>query len=125
VIVTKSNFLITLAPYFFPIYVVILVLVFVALGLFWNLRPHLFWFHFLAGAAYAFHVTLTWHALKTHQTDISSSGYFFSAVIIWLGNVLVLLISLPMVTGHVGVLTAVSWSWIETGRVFQLLARWF
>ena len=39
------------------------------------------------GAAYAFHVTLTWHTLKTRQSDITSQGWLFSAVIIFLGNV--------------------------------------
>jgi hypothetical protein len=50
----------------------------------------------LLGAAYAFHLTLTWHALQTEQTDVTSQGHFFSAVIIWLGNVAVLLLGLPL-----------------------------
>ena len=52
------------------------------------------------GAAYAFHITLTWQILKTRQTDITSQGCLFSAVVIFLGNALVLLLALPVLTGQ-------------------------
>src|SRR5436309_8201021 len=78
VIVDKSNFLISLAPYFFPIYVALIVLVFTAGHLIWNWKSYLVWFHLLVGAAYAFHVTLTWHILQTKQSDITQQGYLFS-----------------------------------------------
>jgi hypothetical protein len=38
--------------------------------------------------------------LKTRQTDITSQGWFFSSVIIFLGNALVLAIGVPLLTGH-------------------------
>ena len=100
VVATRSNFFITLAPYFFPFYAVVVVLVFVAGDLLWRWRPYLPWFHLLLGAAYAFHVTLTWEILKSRQTDITSQGRLFSAVIIFLGNALVLLVALPLLTGQ-------------------------
>jgi hypothetical protein len=123
VIITKSNFLIALAPYFFPLYVVLVILVFVAGHLIWNWQRFLPWFHFFVGVAYAFHVTLTWHILQTRQTDITEQGYLFSAVVIWLGNVLVLLVGVPLLTARVRLLEAMGW-WMEgTGRVFHWLAR--
>jgi hypothetical protein len=83
------------------------------------------WFHLLVGAAYAFHVTLTWHILKTQQTDITSQGWLFSVVIIFLGNVSVLLFGVPLLTAKVSLLNALGW-WLEgTGEVFNRLARWF
>ncbi len=101
VITTRNNFLITLAPYFFPIYAVLVVLAFVAGDLLWHWRRgYLPVFHLLLGAAYAFHVTLTWEILKTRQTDITSQGYVFSAAVIFLGNALVLLAAVPLLTGH-------------------------
>src|SRR5256884_9728744 len=87
VVVSKNNFLITLAPYFFPLYVAIVVLVFMVGHWIWGWTRYAVWFHLLAGAAYAFHVTLTCHTLRTRQSDITQQGRFFSAVIIWLGNV--------------------------------------
>lgn len=100
VVTTKSNFLIILAPYFFPLYAALVVLVFFAGDLFWPWRRYLVWFHLLLGAAYAFHVTLTWEILKTRQSDITSQGRFFSAVVIFLGNALVLIAAIPVLTGH-------------------------
>ena len=86
VVISKTNFLIALAPYFFPLYAVLVIAVFALGHLIWNWRSYLVWFHLAVGAAYAFHVTLTWHALKTRQSDITSQGYLFSAVIIFLGQ---------------------------------------
>ncbi|MGD0814445.1 MAG: hypothetical protein ABSA83_12635 [Verrucomicrobiota bacterium] len=101
VITTKSNFIIALAPYFFPLYAVLVVAVFFIGDLFWQWRrAYLSWFHLLLGAAYAFHVTLTWEILKNRQTDITSQGRLFSAVVIFLGNAMVLVIAVPLLTGH-------------------------
>ena len=123
VVVTKNNFLISLAPYFFPVYAALVVAVFVIGHLIWNWAPYVVWFHLLLGAAYAFHVTLTWHILKTEQSDITQHGYLFSAVVIFLGNVSVLLLGVPMLASRVGIFTALGW-WMEyTGQVIQRLGR--
>jgi hypothetical protein len=125
VVVSKTNFLIVLAPYFFPLYAVLVILVFAIGHWIWYWRSYFVWFHLAVGAAYAFHVTLTWQALKTRQTDITSQGYLFSAVIIFLGNVSVLLFGVPLLTAKVGWLNALGW-WLEgTGGIFNRLARWF
>ncbi len=123
VVVSKSNFLIALAPYFFPVYVVLLVLAFCAGNWLWNWRSLLVWFHLLVGAAYAFHATLTWHILESDQSDIAGQGRLFSAVVILLGNAAVLLLGLPLLTGQPSVPTALRWWWESTGHVFQALAR--
>lgn len=123
VVVTKNNFVIALAPYFFPIYAVLVVVVFLAGELLWNWQPYMVWFHLLLGAAYAFHVTLTWHILKNRQSDITDQGYLFSAVIIFLGNIAVLVVGIPLLTGRVNVLTALRW-WCEgTVHVLSGLKR--
>src|SRR5438552_3604037 len=125
VVISKNNFLITLAPYFFPVYVAGVVLAFMIGHWIWGWTRHLVWFHLLVGAAYAFHVTLTWHALRTRQSDITQQGYLFSAAVIWLGNVAVLLFGVPLVTARVGLLTALRWCLECTGEVLQRLGRLF
>jgi hypothetical protein len=96
VIVTKNNFLITLAPYFFPLYAVIIIGVFAAGHWIWGWQSFLVYFDLLLGAAYAFHVTLTFHTLQTQQSDITSQGYLFSGVVIYLGNIIFLLFGIPL-----------------------------
>lgn len=124
VIVTKTNFLIALAPYFFPFYAVLVMLAFLLAGQILDLRKHLVWFHLLLGAAYAFHVTLTIDILKQRQTDITSQGYLFSAVVIFLGNVFVLLLGIPLVTGEITVAQAMSWWWTQTSGLVLDAAHW-
>ena len=125
VVVSKSNFLIALAPYFFPLYAVLVVLVFVVGQWLWSWQHYVVWFHLLLGAAYAFHVTLNWHILKHQQTDISDQGYLFSAVVIFLGNVAVLLVGVPLLVAKVGVGTALGW-WLQgTGEALQKLGGLF
>ena len=89
VVISKTNFVIALAPYFFPLYAILVVGVFALGHLIWGWQKYLIFFHLLVGAAYAFHLTLTFHVLQTRQSDITSQGYLFSAVIIFLGNVCV------------------------------------
>ena len=124
VVVTKTNFLIALAPYFFPIYVVAVVLVFLTGNLFWHWQSYAPGFHLLIGAAYAFHVTLTWHILQTQQSDITGQGYLFSAVIIYLGNITVLLIAVPLLAARVDVSAAGLWWWEYSRDAWLQLSHW-
>lgn len=125
VIITKTNFLIALAPYFFPLYAVLVVAVFAIGHLIWNWHQFLAIFDLCLGAAYAFHVTLTAHILKTRQTDITDQGYLFSAVVIFLGNISVLLLGIPLLAAKVEVSTALNWWFQCTNAVFHRLAQVF
>ncbi len=87
VTVTKSNFVITLAPYFFPLYTCI------ALVLYWlaalsssvgAARSLIF----LAGSTFSFHLVLTLIFLRTDQKDIREHGAVFSYPLIYLFNLL-------------------------------------
>ncbi len=121
VIISKTNFVIALAPYFFPLYVVLVVGGFALGNLIWNWHGYLVWFHLCVGAAYAFHLTLTIYVLRTQQSDITDQGYLFSAVVIFLGNVGVLLFGIPLLTARVGMLNSLEW-WAEcTGTIFRWL----
>ena len=123
VVVSKSNFLIVLAPYFFPLYAVLVLLIFALGQMLFGWNRYLVWFHLLIGFTYSFHVTLTWHILRTRQTDITSQGYLFSAVVIFLGNISVLLAGLPLLTARLTMLTALGWWMHETGAILERVSR--
>jgi len=125
VVVSRTNFLIVLAPYFFPLYAALVVLVFITGHLVFGWARHLVWFHMLLGAAYAFHVTLTAHILRTRQSDITSQGYLFSAVVIFLGNISVLLVGIPLLTARVRLLETLGWWVRDSGDVILRLAKIF
>ena len=129
VVVTKSNFLIALAPYFFPLYALMVIAIFAGGRALWHWHAYAVWFHFFLGAAYAFHLTLTWHILKTTQSDITQHGYLFSAVVIFLGNIGLLLLAIPPLTGTVTVTQVFHWwsnsSWEVVQTVLRMLSlRW-
>jgi hypothetical protein len=87
VTLTKSNFIITLAPYFFPLYT------FIALILYGLARAAdargatTDVLIFLSGATFVFHLVLTFVFLQTDQNDIREQGEVFSYPLIYLFNV--------------------------------------
>jgi hypothetical protein len=88
VVLSKSNLLITLAPYFFPLYTVLVVAGYYVASLFWEVeRYHLVWLA-LVGLTWGFHFTFTISTLLQHQTDIQAYGHVFSYAVIYLLNVL-------------------------------------
>lgn len=87
VTITKSNVLITLAPYFFPLYTVIVLLLYWAASAA-GVRGAGPWLTFLAGATFTFHLVLTLAFLRADQDDIREHGAFFSYPLIYLFNVL-------------------------------------
>jgi hypothetical protein len=118
----RINFLVVLAPYFFPLYALLVAGVYATGNALGDWRPFAPWFHLLLGAAYTFHVTMTVHVLRTPQSDLAHEGYFFSAMIIWLGNVLILLLAVPILTSQVSVPTAFQWAADETTGILRWLA---
>jgi hypothetical protein len=123
VIVTKTNFLITLAPYFFPLYAVIVIAVFAIGHWICGWERFFVFFNLLLGAAYAFHVTLTIQALQTQQSDITSQGYLFSGVVIFLGNITILLFGIPMLTRKITLGQAFHSWFMDTSTVLHWLQK--
>lgn len=85
---SKDNFLVTLAPYFFPLYTVMVILGYGLVTLFVDLHTYEpFWLG-LVGLTWGFHLTFTISTLLTHQPDIKAYGRLFSYSLIYLFNVL-------------------------------------
>lgn len=83
---SKSNMFITLAPYFFPFYTILVVLLRLLIGCFVpNAHDPLVWL-FLVGLTWGFHVTFTVQSLMVQQPDICEYGRLFSYAIIYLFN---------------------------------------
>ncbi|HUL01444.1 MAG TPA: M50 family metallopeptidase [Nitrospirota bacterium] len=87
VTISKSNFIITLAPYFFPLYT------FIAMLFYWiacatdvhGIAIDIL--IFLSGVTFAFHIVLTLIFLQTDQNDIREHGQVFSYPLIYLFNI--------------------------------------
>lgn len=87
---SKSNVFIALSPYIIPLYAVLLIGLYALVKIFYP-RPEVTWaFQVLLGAALAFHLSLTFTAFHSHQSDLKVVGFFLSGVLIALGNSLIL-----------------------------------
>lgn len=78
-----SNFLIYLAPYFFPT-----VSYFLLLFLFFIPSDYLNIFYGFLGASLAFHLVSTWTELHLKQTDLQKAGIIFSFVFLPVANLI-------------------------------------
>ena len=89
VILTKDNIWITLAPYFFPIYTFAIIVIYLSLGWFTDIKPLYPYFLFFAGMTIAFHIALTIYIIRIGQPDLKVYGGFFSYILIIAVNIVV------------------------------------
>lgn len=96
---TKTNVWITLAPYFFPLYTVLLIVALIPLRFLWPdlQRYEPFWLA-MVGLTWGFHVTFTLAVLQQHQPDVEEHGRIFSWTLIYILNLLGLLVWILAVT---------------------------
>ena len=118
---SKSNFIISLAPYLFPFYTTLVIALWYGLGFFWELGDWEPLFLGLVGLTWGFHVTFTLYMLTQEQPDVLQNGRIFSYVVIYLANLLVvslwmILIGGPTFRGSAELLSA------ETSTAY--LAAW-
>ena len=95
---TKSNVLITLAPYFFPFYTFLVIVVALVTSAFLRPLPYLPLWMFLVGFTWAFHVLFTLETLGQRQPDVKLYGRIFSWTFIFIANVLIVLVWLASMT---------------------------
>lgn len=85
---THTNFLITLAPYFFPFYTFLILLLHFVLSQFYDMRMYEPVWMGWVGLTWSFHLTFTLSMLRIKQPDIQEHGRLFSYTLIYLFNVL-------------------------------------
>ena len=101
IITDKSNFLIALAPYFFPFYSLLTIAIWGLVSLFHPLNSHLEYLFTLIGLTWGFHLSFTVWMIPKGQTDLSEHGHFFSLVVIYLMNLALLVTFLVGASRHV------------------------
>ncbi len=97
-VVSKSNFFISLAPYFFPLYTTIILLLYFVLNKFIDIAPYTRWFMFATGFTLSFHLALTLYAILEGQPDIRKTGILFSLVLIIIVNIIVIELILKLIS---------------------------
>ena len=96
---SKTNWVISLAPYFFPFYAMLFMAGFFLAHAIWNLSAHFGVLFFLIGLGWSFHVTFTIMVLFTvSQPDVKAEGALFSAVVIYLMNLLTMTLTAALLS---------------------------
>lgn len=127
---TKSNFLITLAPYFFPFYTFVVILAALVTYAFLRPLPFLPLWMFLIGFTWAFHFLFTLETLTQRQPDVKLYGRIFSWVFIYLVNVALVLLwmaaTTPLTFAQLGGLLAerILSAYVAVGAFAWRGARW-
>jgi len=85
---SQSNWIIALAPYFFPLYTYVVILMYYVLLIFFDLRPYAPAWLALVGFTLGFHGVFTIYALAQDQQDVRAYGRVFSFSMIYLINLL-------------------------------------
>ncbi len=121
IITDRNNFWIALAPYFFPIYSLLVLGVYGILGLFFNVQAYGRLLYALVGITWAFHFTFTCWMIPKKQTDLTDQGTFFSLVVIYLMNLVLLSVMLVLASSQI--------TFADLGREFvtnaDKFAGWF
>jgi hypothetical protein len=110
IVTDRNNFWIALAPYFFPLYSLIVIAGYGIVGLFINVQPYGPLLYALIGATWAFHFTFTCWMIPKKQTDLTDHGTFFSLVVIYLMNLGLLSVMLVLASAQIG--------FVDLGREF-------
>lgn len=120
---SKTNFFIELSPYFVPLYTILLGPIFLILknvaggdmGFLSGI------FIFLIGITLAFHFVMTSEALRLRQSDVAKSGFIFSIVLIFIGNLIVVIGVFAMFFEDVSVITFVKQSAESSIEIYRAI----
>ena len=117
----KSNTAIELGPYFVPIYAIIITVVYFLVATSYSVNSSVFMF--LIGFALAFHVISTVEVMKVRQPDILKSGYFFSVVLVYVLNIVVISLIFAMVFPGFGIRNFFFDMWNSSKNIYVAVVR--
>ncbi len=87
---SESNLLVVLAPYFFPLYSILVICAYLLLSVFFDLQNYHLLFLAAVGFTLGFHYFFTISALAMKQSDIEIYGKIFSYALIYFMNALIM-----------------------------------
>ncbi len=121
--VSKTNVWITLAPYFFPLYTILTILLFVILRLFWRMDTYLPFWAGLVGLTWAFHLSFTFSMLRIRQPDVEEHGRLFSYTLIYVINMATILASFGFLTSGTWISLLQS-ATADTMEAYTFVGQW-
>ncbi len=96
ILADRTNTWIALAPYFFPLYSLLAIVIYGICGIFWDVAPYRWILYMVIGITWAFHLTFTVWMITKGQPDLYYGGTFFSLTVIYILNLILLSIMLVL-----------------------------
>lgn len=118
---TKSNVLISLSPYFVPLYTILFSLIYFGASYLWDISRWRDLFIFLIGASIGFHIIMTIEHIRGRQQDILQTGYILSITLIYIANLLVLALLLNLLFGQFSCITFIHSSFEKSLDLYRLI----
>ncbi|MFH1856396.1 MAG: hypothetical protein ABH836_04085, partial [Candidatus Omnitrophota bacterium] len=119
VVTSKTNFFIELSPYFVPLYTLLIGPAFFILKAAGVQIPFMSAiFVFVVGITLAFHFAMTAEALKLRQSDVGKSGIIFSFVLIFIGNLIVVMAVFCPVFADLSFVGFIKNSWANSWDIY-------
>lgn len=106
VTVDKTNFLIVLAPYFFPLYTFIIVILYFIID-----KRFIDFVIFFIGFTLSFHIALTVFSMRAKQKDFKEVGLLFSLSFIYIVNIMIVTAIFSMISPQYYYLNFLNEAW--------------
>lgn len=119
----RTNIWIRLAPYFFPIYTVLVLGIWLLVSIAWDLSRYYSIVVFMLGLTWAFHLWMTMHILRQNQPDIRDSGIVFSLVFIYTLNLLILTFLIVFISPELTVRNFLTAGWQKIGECYLWIVQ--
>lgn len=100
VLADRTNTWIALAPYFFPFYSILAIVIYGLCGLFLDVAPYRCVLYAVIGATWAMHLSFTCWMIPKGQPDLHYGGTFFSVMVIYVLNLALLAALLIMASSQ-------------------------
>ena len=120
---TKSNIFIALSPYFFPLYTIVVALLWFVIKFVTKSDIDYSFFLFAIGFTLAFHIVLTIDFLKIRQTDLLHAGYFFSICLIYVINLLMVGLIFSLLFKSMGFMVFLHDSYTKATDIYSGIFR--
>lgn len=119
----KTNVWIRLAPYFFPIYTLIVLGLYFLFSIAWDLKTYYNVIIFILGLTWAFHIWMTIHILLQNQPDVKESGILFSLIIIYMLNLLILDVLFVFISPRLTIRDFLNVNWHNVRNCYLWIAH--
>lgn len=120
---TTPNFFVMLAPYFIPIYTVIVALLYFISSFYIDIAKYSGLFIFLIGFTLMFHLTYTAESMRQKQSDFIKPGYLSSISFIYIINLIIVFVIISLLFKEVSFIDFISEIYEKTKDFYFYLWR--